>query len=116
MNELICSLLPKDQEEMHLLQTLINSVHSLGNRQADLALAPIALKIETPALDERSLWDIVPEESRRYLHGLIEALEIYRSIHAEARLAPSISLNPASVNEIRQIRDMCIEEVPWSTY
>ncbi len=114
MNDLIRSLLPKDQEEMHLLQVLIDSVQSFGKKQADLALLPVAAA--KSSIDEKSLWEMVPEESRRYLHGLIEAVEIYQSIHGQMRMTQPIPVNPASVNEIRQIRDMCLEHVPWSTY
>ena len=58
----------------------------------------------------------LPEESRNYFYGLVEALEIYQSIHG--RWIPVHSLTPGdpSVQELKQIREMCLEEGLRSIY
>lgn len=57
----------------------------------------------------------IPEQSIRYFHGLVEALDIYQSIHGKA-IPVSIDPNDDSVREIRQIRDYCIQEGLHSIY
>ena len=55
----------------------------------------------------------IPEDAKRYLHGLVEAMDIYQSIYGKPL---SISLSEQSVRELKQIRDMCIEEGLRSIY
>ncbi len=48
------------------------------------------------------------EEIHHYFAGLVEALEIYHSIHGEHFSPESIALNDKSLYEIKQIRDLCL--------
>lgn len=98
LSEVLKSLLPRDEEELNTLQTVIESLQSLNRaRRGDLIGS-------------------IPSEAHKYLHGLIEALEIYQHIYGHALTVSSLSLSGKAVHELRQIRDMCLEEGPRSLY
>jgi hypothetical protein len=52
----------------------------------------------------------LPEESRRYFYGLVEALEIYQSIHGRWIAVSSLTPGDTSVQELKQIRELCLQD------
>jgi hypothetical protein len=58
----------------------------------------------------------LPEESRNYFYGLVEALEIYQSIHGRWIAVNSLTPGDTSVQELRQIRELCLQDGLRSIY
>jgi hypothetical protein len=123
-SELLRSLLPKDQEELSLLQFILHSAQTLQRGSAlDIGLvksATVALAEEKPGFglpaDVQNFLMNLPEDLKRYFHGLIEAVEIYHSIHGQPLPINRLTLTDETVYELRQIRDMCMEEGLRSIY
>jgi hypothetical protein len=58
----------------------------------------------------------LPEESKTYFYGLVEALEIYQSIHGRWIAVSSLTPGDTSVQELKQIRDLCLQDGLRSIY
>jgi hypothetical protein len=127
---LLKSLIPKTQEDLSRLRFLLHCAHLI---QRGAALPSPEQNLEnllgqsgtlvlndyrTPGvgLDLKSFLLDLSEESRRYFHGLVEAMEIYQSIHGQSLSIHNLTLSDQSVYELRQIRDMCLEEGLRSIY
>lgn len=116
-SELLKSLLPKDQEDLSLLQFIVHCAKLLHRgSQIDLGLGrtSVALLEEGKGFglteDVQQFLLSLPEESKRYLHGLSEALEIYYSMANHPIAQPVFSLSEGAFQEIKQIRDMCMDD------
>jgi hypothetical protein len=110
LSEILKSLVARNDEEATLLQSILRVAQSFltsGQRDMGLALAassPSERESET-ALPQ--LLTALPEESRTHFSGLVEALEIYQSIHGP--VASILSLNETAVTELRKIRELCLD-------
>jgi hypothetical protein len=123
IGDILKSLVPKDQAELSVLRVVLQCAQWLTNKGAAVTQLsqPIAAFVEGGAEvvmpDEiRQLLAVIPEESKKYFHGLVEAMEIYQAIYGQALSVQSIGLTDKSVYEIKQIRDMCLEEGLHSIY
>lgn len=118
---LLRSLVPTNEEDLSLLQKLVVCARLMQERgHSDLQLGPRLVKAESHDLQPVAVgFDLpaflrsIPEEASRYLHGLIEALDIYQSINGRPL---STTLSDQNVRELKQIRDMCLEEGLRSIY
>lgn len=123
ISDILKSLIARDQEELSLLQWVIEAAQSLhGGSQMDMGLQldgrSMAVVQSSAGLpfDIRRFLEMIPEDASRYFNGLIEALEVYESIHGEPVPVGSLTLSDKSVLELRQIRDLCLEEGLRSIY
>ncbi len=122
ISEVLKSLAARDQEELSLLRLVVECAQSLAQAtMMDLslgALVPANHRSQRLSLSSefQSIVEQIPEDGKRYLHALMEALDIYQSIHGRALVGQSLTLNDGTVTEIRQIRDMCMEEGLRSMY
>jgi len=53
----------------------------------------------------------LPGDAQRHFHGLVEALEIYQSLHG-----PCSTPRELKLREVKQIRDLCLSEGLRSIY
>src|SRR5262245_32150185 len=99
----------RSPEEESVLQSLIGFAQTLLSRgQKDLGLALAAEPLAAVGSTELPrLLTGLPEESRTHFSGLMEALEIYQSVHGT--LGSLLNLNEAAVAELRKIRDICLQ-------
>lgn len=67
-------------------------------------------------IDIRRFLELIPESSKKYLHGLIEALDIYQSVHGVPLSPQSLRLDDSIVYELRELRDMCLQDGLRSIY
>ncbi|MBY0371647.1 hypothetical protein K2X33_13255 [bacterium] len=105
LSEILKSLTARNAEEESLLQTILGIAQSFHQRgHKDLGLA--AVTGESQAADLQLLTSL-PEEARTQFFGLVEALEIYQSIHGTA--TSLLNLNETAVTELRKIRDICLQ-------
>jgi len=121
VSEVLKSLVPKDQEELSVLRFLLHCAQWLRrDTHMDLGLGPVRRSNErttnTFSFDVPGFLELIPEDSKRYLHGLVEALDIYQMIYGQTLTAQNITLSDKSVYELRQIRDMCLEDGLRSIY
>ena len=125
LSSVLKTLVPKDQEELTILQWVVESAQSLQRASLmDLGLGRLAAFSHSQATtgvapsynQGQQLLEQVPEDCKRYLHGLVEALDIYQTIYGKTLRGQSLSLSDKSVHELRQIRDMCLEEGLRSIY
>lgn len=109
------SLVPRDAEEMSLLKVLLTSVRAMHRRAyADLGFARVAggsnVTLASGYSASEELLAAIPTSDKRYFDGLVEAFEIYQSIHGEA--VPVESLSDLALRELRRIRDLCLDSGP----
>jgi hypothetical protein len=119
--QLLRNLVPNSQEELSALRRVLTFAQLLQRRtHADLELGPArpaALSVETEnGTDLSSFLKAVPDDAKRYLHGLVEAMEIYQSIKGRALPVQNLTLRDQCVYELKQIRDMCLEDGLRSIY
>ncbi len=89
--EILKNLVARDSEERTVLQSVIQFAQSPNS----------GINQEIP-----QMLTALSEESRTHFFGLVEAIEIYQSIHGTA--SALLSLNDAAVAELRKIRDICL--------
>jgi hypothetical protein len=106
LSEILESLVARNPEEESVLHSVLGFAQSLLNvGQKDLGLITAVASTEEPALKE--LLTTLPETSRTQFFGLVEALEIYQSIHGRA--SSLVRFNEAAVAELRTIRELCLQ-------
>ena len=123
IGRLLRSLVPTNEEELSLLQNLVVCARLMQQRgHSDLQLGPRLVVAGgqdsqphpvTAGFDLPAFIRSIPEDAKRYLHGLVEAMDIYQSIYGKPL---STTLSDQSVRELKQIRDMCLEEGLRSIY
>jgi hypothetical protein len=105
---------PRDEDEQSLLERILDSVEWMHRHaHSDLGLYH----------SEKTAWDRgsapadvdlfirqVPPDARRYLHSLVEAVEIYESIHRTPLRGSNPNWSESSLQELRQIRDFCLQD------
>lgn len=107
LTEILKSLVAQNPEEESVLQSVLGMAQSLlAVGQKDLGLA-MAVSGETSEHGLPQLLNTLPEESRTHFSGLVEALEIYHSIHGT--VSSILTLNESAVSELRKIRELCLE-------
>ncbi|MBI4405113.1 MAG: hypothetical protein HY537_13200 [Deltaproteobacteria bacterium] len=122
ISELLKSLIPKDEDELSLLQFILRCAVLLHRPfQSDLALGvKTSVCVEVPTADwETDLGkfiEMVPEDAKKYFYGLVEALEIYQSIYGRSIPIQNLTLSDRSVRELKQIRDYCLQDGLRSLY
>ncbi len=108
LSDIIKNLVAHSPEEQSTLRTVLKIAQTFAAKgQRDLALATLSSsELESPALGK--LLVSLPEESRTQFFGLVEALEIYASVHGTAASALQ-NLNDAAVSELKKLRDICLQ-------
>jgi hypothetical protein len=115
LSQILHSLIPRNPEELSLLQSLLAGVRAMHKRvYGDLgfsrvtSLSTVTLTSGYSASEE--LMAAIPAADKRYFDGLVEAYEIYHSIHGQALSIDTLSLHDGALNELRRIRDLCLEK------
>lgn len=107
LSEVLKNLVAQTAEEQSVLQAVLGIAQSFILRgQRDLGLA-VAATASSDSHGLPQLLTTLPEESRTHFFGLVEAMEIYQSVHGTA--ASLLNLNESAVSELRKIRDICLE-------
>ena len=126
--QVLKSLVPRDQNELSVLRTLIASVQEYQRKTlAEMAMSGFGdlmamaqtereVRNKNGGTEFREFVASLPQDTLRYFHGLAEALEIYQSIHHQPVPVGRLTVDDASVHELRQIRDMCLDEGLRSIY
>lgn len=123
LSDLLKSLLPKDQEEILLLKTVLACAQHFQQRtyvdfgpsgMKELMLTE--LSVNGGLQEFLDLLHSLPADALRYFHGLVEALDVYRSIHGRGVPLNSINIDEKWVHELRQIRDICLDDGLHSIY
>lgn len=123
ISSVLKSLIPTNQEELSVLRFVLRCAEKA--RRSPYRYVPFHSKSHSKETDglnlnetlepERFL-EVIPDESKKYFHGLLEAIDIYQSIYGTTIPIQEIGLSDRSVYELRQIRDMCLEEGLRSIY
>ncbi len=108
------SLMPEGQQELsHLKWVLYFARRVQKGLWQDGSATPVPLfsQKQVPPGEVATFLSSLPSDCQRYFHGLVEALEIYQSIHGKEIPVDEASLRNGVVHELRQIRDMCLDNV-----
>jgi hypothetical protein len=130
LSDILTSLDAKEPEEISLFRFLLQCAHAFHKRNhSDLGLTTRKVSgaetlrmyssdggIHGTNMDILRFVEELPRHSMRYFHGLVEALDIYQSIHGKPLPISTISPSDESVRELKQIRDLCIQEGLHSIY
>lgn len=118
LTELLESLVPNEPQDSVMLREVLSWANKL--RQADaVALShESTLRLQSNAAggDLFSIFLDLPAAAKRYFHGLVEALDIYHSIHGDDIDTSLLCANAPELVELKKIRDMCLEEGLRSIY
>lgn len=122
VNEVLTQLTAHSSDELSVFRMVLYCAYSLHQRNStSLGMSRRVSEVVSfdagPGYSTDILQFIreIPRHSMRYFHGLVEALDIYQSIHG--RPIP-ITIDPSddAIRELRQIRDLCIEDGLHSIY
>lgn len=123
MHEVLESLAADTPQQLSVLRGLVALAQGLQTRaQRDLGFAWAAdLASEVcrafGLASDFPLWLAnLPETSKNYFYGLVEALEIYQSIHGSWIAVNNLTAGDTSVEELRQIRELCLQDGLRSIY
>ncbi len=79
---------------------------------ADLGLSRLevasSLTLATGYSASEELLAVIPAADKRYFDGLVEAFEVYHSIHGEA-VPLEMAHHTLALTELRRIRDLCLQ-------
>ena len=122
ITEIITNLNATSPDDLELFYQLLRAAQTIQRRnQPDIGLSNrlnsvvgFGSSVETP-LDVIEFIRLIPDQVLRYFHGLVEALEIYQSIHQKP-LPTQIEPTDSIVGELRKIREYCILEGLHSIY
>lgn len=111
------SLVPRNSEELSQLRNIVNWALQVQQSASLNTLSTLSARFAiSEGMDPLSFLRSLPTELHRYFHSLVEALEIYHSIHGRPISLAELTLGNRSVQEIKQIRDMCLQEGPHFVY
>lgn len=113
------NLVPKDADELSLLRLVLHCAQQVqkgSSLEPARPSSPCEAHQVFDAAELRSFVASIPEGGRRYFHGLVEALDIYQSIHGHTLKLQNVSLSDQSVHELKQIRDLCLQDGLHSIY
>ncbi len=126
LSELLISLVPQDDDELSVLQQVMacalyfqqKAFLSLGplGRESAISMANLSSRAEGLSDEFTKVLSSIPEQASRYFHGLIEAMDVYQSIHGIAVPIATLSARDRSLQELKQIRDMCLDEERRAIY
>lgn len=113
LSQVLYSLLPRNAEEVSLLQALLAGARAMHRRAyADLGLSRLevasSLTLATGYSASEELLAVIPAADKRYFDGLVEAFEVYHSIHGEA-VPLEMAHHTLALTELRRIRDLCLQ-------
>jgi hypothetical protein len=97
-----------------LLRALLASVRAMHRRvYADLGFARVAAATAVSLSSGYSACEelvaAIPPSDRRYFDGLVEAFEVYHSIHGVSVPIETLTTQDHTLGELRRIRDLCLE-------
>lgn len=120
VSQVLTKLSVSSASEIPLFRALFYCAHAVHRRNQGQLVQRLDAVVAFGANEEDSFdpWQFIreiPEQSIRYFHGLVEALEIYQSIHGSP-VPVTVEPTDDAVREIRQIRDICIQEGLHSIY
>lgn len=121
LSEILKTLMARDQEELSLLRFVVHCaqlMHRAANTDLSLGQSELAVVSASNGVgaDVQNFLSDIPEDSKKYLYGLVEALDIYQSIYGRSLSVQNMSLTDRSIHEIKQIRDMCLQDGLRSIY
>lgn len=126
ITEVLQTLLPRDEEGLSALRFLVACAQRIQKGgHADLSLRPAealslgdrtSLAPPAPLTDAHGFLTNLPEQLKRYFYGLIEAIDIYQSMRGQSLSSDALDLHDPVLQELRQIRDMCLEDGLRSIY
>lgn len=123
LSEVLETLVPSDEEGLSALRFLISCAQRIRRGgHADLSLRPAeVLAVDgtaqlSPSADAQGFLINLPERLKRYFYGLIEAIDIYQSMTGQSLSSEELDLSDPVLHELRQIRDMCLEDGLRSIY
>lgn len=121
LSETLKTLMARDQEELSLLRFVLHCaqlIHRAANTDLSLGQSELAVVSASNGVgaDVQNFLSDISEDSKKYLYGLVEALDIYQSIYGRALSVQNMSLTDRSIYEIKQIRDMCLQDGLKSIY
>jgi hypothetical protein len=106
LSRILKSLQPRNANELSILRFVLNCAEQIRDAKA-----------VDRRKDLHTFIQQIPDETRRYFHSLVEAMEIYQSIRGPTLPLQTLSLSDYTfVAELKQIRDMCLEEGLRSIY
>lgn len=120
ISQVLTSLSIRDTSDLPLFQAVFYSAQAVHRKNYGFITQRLDSVVAFGADESLAFnpWEFIkqiPEQSIRYFHGLVEALDIYQSIHG--KMVPiSIAPEDEAVREIRQIRDLCIQDGLHSIY
>jgi len=108
-NKVLLSLRPGDQEELSILRAILSCAQSMNKKVlSDQNALEENSGNDYPA-NPKEFLTLIPDDSKRYLYGLSEALDIYEQINGHALRPQHLTLADDSVKKLRLIRDMCLD-------
>ena len=120
LHEILESLAAETPQQLSVLRGLVAFAQGLQNGGLGFSWASGLANDVCRAFDlaaEFPTWlASLPEASKNYFHGLVEALEIYQSIHGRWIAVNSLTCGDTSVQELKQIRELCLQEGLRSIY
>jgi len=103
LSTLLQSLIPKDEEELSTLRRLLHHAQRIANGGPE-------------EVYDAQMVAAIPQEARKYFHGLVEAVEIYQTIRGGSIPASGLKAQDPSIRELKQIRDLCLQGGFGSVY
>ncbi|MCB0404595.1 MAG: hypothetical protein KDD51_07390 [Bdellovibrionales bacterium] len=123
VDRVLKSLLPRDTEDLAILRFLVycaQLIQRAGHTDLSLnrmeAVAYRDPQVPSVEFDIQKFIAGMSEASKRYFYGLIEAVDIYQSIKGRSLHSDSLVADDPVVHELRQIRDMCLDDGLRSVY
>jgi hypothetical protein len=120
---LLKSLLPKNEEEVLVLKTVLAcAAHFQQRSYVDFGPAGMKELMVTELAAHGGLKEFLElmhtlsADALRYFHGLVEAIDVYRSIHGRTVPIDNLGLDDKWIHELRQIRDICLDDGLHSIY
>ncbi len=114
---LLKSLLPKDQDDVTMLRTVLACAQHFQKRTyVDFGPSGMRELMVTELSAHGGLQEFLdllhglPPDALRYFHGLVEAIDVYRSIHGKGVPLGTLSIDDKWMHELRQIRDICLDD------
>ena len=114
LSAVLRSLSPRNGEELILLRALLTGVRAMHRRvYADLGYSGLnrgnTVSLSTGYRASEELLAAIPAGDKRYFDGLVEAFEVYQTIHGEAFPVDSQPNPDMTLGELRRIRDLCLQ-------
>lgn len=118
IRKVLKSLGARNEQEQYLLRTLVGLAVSVGARASDLGVAAsLEWERASKALPEShsfpEVFNSVPEDIKNEFYRLVEAVQVFSSIHGPIQFEVHKAAAEAPVKlpewlaELRRIRDMC---------